>query len=182
MIKIYVLIDPITNEIRYVGKTKYSLHSRLCKHLLSKERNHRANWIKGLQTRNLKPLIELLEEVEDQNWQFWEKYWISQFKTWGFNLVNLTEGGETGIISKLCRKNQLKCVTGRKQTKEEICKRTFNIKKPVLQFDKNNNFILEYESASEAARINNFCLSHITECCNNKLKRKTHKGFIWKYK
>jgi len=23
-----------------------------------------------------------------------EKYWISQFKTWGFNLTNLTEGGE----------------------------------------------------------------------------------------
>lgn len=24
---------------------------------------------------------------------FWEQYWISQFKTWGFNLTNTSPGG-----------------------------------------------------------------------------------------
>ena len=29
----------------------------------------------------------------ENNWQFWETYWIAQFKNWGFNLTNLTSGG-----------------------------------------------------------------------------------------
>lgn len=104
MTKIYTLTDPITNQIRYVGKTNRSLHARLCCHLITKERNHRANWIKGLIKKGKKPIIEIIEECDDATWKIYEKYWISQFKTWGFNLVNATEGGEGGIISDKCRK------------------------------------------------------------------------------
>ena len=63
-IKIYTLKDPLTNEIRYIGKTKYSLVDRLCKHLITYEKNHRANWIRKLSKQNLKPIIELLEEMD----------------------------------------------------------------------------------------------------------------------
>lgn len=53
-----------------------------------------------------------------------------------------------------------------------------NIK--ILQFDKNNNLIKEWESISEAARILKTSKSHISSCCQN--KRKTACKFIWKYK
>lgn len=51
--------------------------------------------------------------------------------------------------------------------------------KPVLQYDLDGNLIREWESTRECGR-NGFLQSKITLCCQG--KRKTHKGFIWKYK
>ena len=51
--------------------------------------------------------------------------------------------------------------------------------KPVLQYDLQGNFIREWESTMECDR-NGFCSRHVADCCNG--KRKTHKGFIWRYK
>lgn len=113
-VKIYTLAHPITNEIRYIGKTKYSLEKRLAKHLVTNENNHRANWVKSILKIGLVPTIELLEEVPNVNWQDYEKYWILQFKSWGFNLVNGTIGGEEGIISDKCRKA---CIEANKRRK-----------------------------------------------------------------
>lgn len=49
---IYVLKDPDTNEIRYVGKTIKPLDSRLANHIYHakkpKHRNKRLNWIRSL--------------------------------------------------------------------------------------------------------------------------------------
>lgn len=51
---------------------------------------------------------------------------------------------------------------------------------PVLQYDKNMNFIREFQSAKEAAAFYN-CDSHtITYACSG--RNKTGLGFIWKYK
>ena len=52
-------------------------------------------------------------------------------------------------------------------------------KKPVAQYDKNENLIKIWDcmkQASEELRINN---SHISDCCRG--KRKSAGGFIWKY-
>lgn len=55
-----------------------------------------------------------------------------------------------------------------------------SMSKSVLQFDKNGNFIKEWPSISEAARITNMSAGTIVGCCKG--RRKTYKGFIWKYK
>lgn len=181
-IKIYTLSHPISNEIRYIGKTKYSLEERLSKHLASNGKNHRTNWIRSVLNLGLKPKIELLDECIEENWQNCEKYWISQFKEWGFDLVNSTEGGESGVISSQCRQASIDVRKLTKQSEELIERRIKNLRKEVQQFSKNGILLNEYISASEASRLTNCQLSHITECCNNKSKRKTSKGFIWKYK
>lgn len=52
--------------------------------------------------------------------------------------------------------------------------------KPILQYDKNGNFIKEWfgiKNASESLNINQ---SNIGECCRN--KRKTAGGYSWKFK
>lgn len=51
--------------------------------------------------------------------------------------------------------------------------------KPVLQFSKTGDFIREWTSVMECER-NGFDQGHVSECCNG--KRKSHKGYIWKYK
>jgi hypothetical protein len=37
--------------------------------------------------------IEVLDNVVSSEWKFWERYWISQFKQWGFILENKNNGG-----------------------------------------------------------------------------------------
>ena len=56
-----------------------------------------------------------------------------------------------------------------------------NIKrsKPVLQFTLDGEFIREWISANEAGR-NGYDFRNVSACCLG--KRKSHKGYIWKYK
>jgi group I intron endonuclease len=95
-IYIYTLEHPITHEIRYIGKTTQPLNKRLKAHVYeSKQKNnHKCNWVYKLITNNLTPIIKILDIVTEKEWEFWESYWIEQFKTWGYNLVNQTPGGE----------------------------------------------------------------------------------------
>ena len=51
--------------------------------------------------------------------------------------------------------------------------------KKVLQFTLDGLFIREWESMIECSR-NGFSLSAVSACCQG--KRKSHKGFIWRYK
>lgn len=51
--------------------------------------------------------------------------------------------------------------------------------KPVLQYTISGEFVREWPSMMEANR-NGFTFSAISRCCIG--KKKTHKGFIWKYK
>ena len=90
---IYTLSDPETNDVKYVGKTE-NIKVRYKKHL-SRSKNTKTylySWIRSLKSN---PIIEIVDEVEE-NWQFWEQYWICQFKVWGFKLTNLTIGGDGG--------------------------------------------------------------------------------------
>ena len=52
--------------------------------------------------------------------------------------------------------------------------------KAILQYDLNNNFIKEYESACSASRETNICRSAINDCCRGRCK--TAGGYIWKFK
>lgn len=52
--------------------------------------------------------------------------------------------------------------------------------KTVLQYDKNRNFIKEWEAIQLASKKLNIQSSDISDCCRN--KRKTAGGYIWRYK
>ena len=58
-------------------------------------------------------------------------------------------------------------------------RRSITQSKPVLQYDKNGNFIKEWQSTMECGR-NGYCQVHVSECCRG--KRKYHKDCIWRYK
>jgi len=125
--KIYTLKDPETNQIRYVGKTEKTLKERMYYHTWDIKRtknNHKKNWFNSLSNKNLKPEIELIEEVPIEEWRFWEQFYISIFKSWGFNLINYTDGGE-GYSS-----NQLKKLWKTKEYREYHTKRMIGKNNP----------------------------------------------------
>lgn len=95
--RIYGLFDPRDGQLKYIGKTKGTLHGRLSGHINEVARGRtylpRQKWLEGLLASNLKPEIELLEEVT-VDWQSAEQFWISYFRSIGASLMNATGGGE----------------------------------------------------------------------------------------
>lgn len=109
---IYSLSDPNTGKVRYIGKTnnlKYRLWAHVTDATTDRRNSHKCNWIKLLLKENKRPIISVIEEVPMEIWQEREIYWINKFKENGENLVNMTDGGECGIISDNCREALKKC-------------------------------------------------------------------------
>ena len=90
---IYTLADK--TGIRYIGKSDDPFN-RLKNHLkdAKKQRTRKEKWIYSLLKKEEKPVLEILDEVEKRDWSFFEKYWISQFRSWEFLIINGTDGGE----------------------------------------------------------------------------------------
>lgn len=116
---IYILVDPLTDEIRYVGKTN-NLAKRRTYHfsitVQSKLRCHVSRWLTKILNQGLRPLMIEIDKVEG-DWEWCEKYWIEQFKIWGCNLTNhsIGGGGTTGWQpSEEFRKKQSILKMGRK--------------------------------------------------------------------
>ena len=99
-INIYALVSEIEpNNIKYVGVTrrnpKYRLNNHLYEAKHTPNKNNRTKWINSV---NSKIFQIILDVIDEENCDFWEKYWISQVKAWGFDLVNSNNGG--GGLSK----------------------------------------------------------------------------------
>lgn len=65
--------------------------------------------------------IFIIDEVEDNEWKFWEKYYISLFKSWGFKLINKNNGGggSTHVTFSEERNKKISNSTRGKITSEE---------------------------------------------------------------
>ena len=201
---IYSLKNPITNEIRYIGKTG-DLHRRLQNHIShSKTHNTRiCNWIKSLITNNLLPIIDIIEICNDSNWEEREIYWIQYYKDLGFNLVNFRKGGnepepskkqyqkftkvKDKYVVKRSKNNKLYYL-GTFNTEEEAINayNDFKIRKSIIynkngvQMFQNNILIKEFNSVSECAKYINGATTHISACCKG--KKPQYKGYTFKYK
>src|SRR4030066_859245 len=93
---IYYLADPDTSIIFYVGKTESSISNRLNNHIC-KARKHPeqalSNKIFEILGRGRRPKIEVIEIVDQHNWQKAEMFWIDQFRNQGKILLNIHRGG-----------------------------------------------------------------------------------------
>lgn len=193
MVNIYKLIHPITNEVRYVGKTTEDLKKRLGKHIYNKKNSAKVNkWVRKLISLNLKPIIELIEICEDNIWEEREIYWINYYKQLNSNLLNITIGGDTGCLGYKHTeeaKKRISILNKRPKSEEWKEKAATEMRKavaiPILQFDRNNNLIKEWESFCYAAKEINpenykATIKNIHACCNN--KRKSAYNYFWTYK
>lgn len=116
---IYVLKDPDTLEIRYVGKAD-NLKKRFDEHIreYKYKSTYKNNWIKGLLDNNKLPIIEVIEKVPKENWGDYEKKWIIYFKNSGNYLTNLTEGGDGGNFGEEINKLISQKLKGKKRSPE----------------------------------------------------------------
>jgi hypothetical protein len=170
----------------YIGKTKNSPNLRLNDHRYKKEKNLNIN---------------VIDEVLTSEWKFWEKYYISLFKSWGFKLNNINDGGggsKGGYFLTEETKNKISKANSKPKPKgfgEKISKQRkgkwkisqYQIEagilaknKPTLQFDKQGNFIKEHISSKQAAEY--IGVHEVTMRSHLGGKYKTCKGFIFKYK
>jgi len=157
----------------YVGKTN---------NVRTRQTNHRGK----KKNQNIK--LEILDEVREDEWKFWECYWIEQFKQWGFKLENGNKGG--GGVTNHTLQSKLKfsqSLKGRVMSEEWKRKNSLNslltnTSGPVYQFDKQNNFIKKWDAACLAEDHYNpgdrRKRDNIRACIRG--KQKTAYGFIWK--
>jgi hypothetical protein len=111
---IYVLKNPRTNEIRYVGWTSVRPQRRLTVHIheavYKPRKNYRDRWISSLVSTGLKPLMEIVESGIGDGYNEAERRWIAHYRINGARLVNATEGGEgcLGRIASAATREKLK--------------------------------------------------------------------------
>lgn len=120
---IYTLSHPVTNEVRYVGKTNQALNKRLSDHHFCKHNKHKSNWLKGLRKNGLVAKIEELVVVDQDNWIDEERFYIGYFKFLGFRLLNICEGGEGVTFTQEVKDKISRSNTGKmrsRETKERI--------------------------------------------------------------
>lgn len=93
---IYGLVDPRTNEVRYIGlSSKGFYRPNQHRYFLDREKTYKANWLRGLRDVGLAPVIHVLETVEKRgDLPDVECFWIAQGYSLGWPLTNLTKGGD----------------------------------------------------------------------------------------
>lgn len=154
----------------YIGKTK---------NLKSREIDHKTKFGKNI---TLIP-IDLVKEDE---WIFWEIYWINQFKQWGFKLENKNNGGngpETCSYitkSKISKSNKESWNYDRKIKMSELHLGKIKNNKIVSQFNKDGTFIKNWVSVTQVSKELGFSISNISSCCCGKTL--SAYGYIWRYK
>lgn len=95
---IYALRCPLSNAVRYIGKTK-NPDLRLYRHMAAARKlhinHHCARWIRTLLARGMAPALEVLFVVpSDGDWQAEEIKWIANYRAAGHQLTNMTDGGD----------------------------------------------------------------------------------------
>ncbi len=96
---IYVLIDPISKTIRYVGQTTQSPHKRYighkCSSILRKDKSHKGKWLRSLYKQTLSPIIKQIESVNTlEECNKLEEFYIETFRKIGHKLTNHLLGGK----------------------------------------------------------------------------------------
>ena len=152
---IYSLVDPITDEVKYIGKTKnpkkrFNAHLSECKiHFWTKKNK----WLLSLLNDNFKPKMIILEETTEEKINELEIKYIKKYE----NLTNSTEGGDGGWDG----------LTHNEKSIEKM--RKSHNKWIILQFDLDNNFIDYYNSAEDAGLFLKFDYRTIMKCCKGKI-------------
>jgi hypothetical protein len=162
---IYILIDPITNGVRYVGKAnnpkeRFKNHKNKCRD----KNTHKRNWINKLRKLKLNPELEIIDTVDIAEWKYWEKFWISYFMFLGADLVNYTSGGDGMSFG-----NKTSFKIGDKS-------------KSVVGYNSDRIKIYEFSSATAAANFFNLNRGMIAASCSKNNKVKTTLGIAWFYK
>jgi hypothetical protein len=131
-IEIYGLIDPVSGEIRYVGKANNS-NARLKNHLSESRRKTPVyRWIDKLRTLGMQPSMVVLEVCRPDNWQEAEIRLIAEYRNRGNRMLNVAAGGDEPYCSKEVRANNAR-INSRSRVDTPLKRRIYNLKREIGQ-------------------------------------------------
>ncbi len=96
---IYALLDPESDDVKYIGKTvrylsqRYALHIWLANKSKDKSKDKKTQWMKSMLNCKKRPKIKIIEKVSLEQGDEREQFWIKHYKEMGAVLVNSTNGG-----------------------------------------------------------------------------------------
>jgi hypothetical protein len=175
---IYGLVDPDNNMLRYIGQTKNPIkryNEHIYKSEVLRKNTHKHNWIKSLIKNNKKPIYLELDQVLNDESDYWECFYIVYYKSIGCDLVNGTKGGKIfkltqdsvnkisiGLMGKKYRKhtykhknkkynidiNTLKELFLTKNLSKKEISVIFNVSERVIKYELYVNKITKYKTES----------------------------------
>jgi hypothetical protein len=133
--------------------------------------------------------LEVIDKIPSNEWKFWEKHYISLFKSWGFNLMNKNNGGngpeyfpeEAKLkLSKLF-KGRI-CPNKGKKFKNVASKANVGRKNKyiIYQYDLDGNLIKEWLKPKDIVKYLKHDFSGIRQVCVG--KQSSAYGFKWSWK
>jgi hypothetical protein len=154
---IYTLINPLNNEVFYIGYTNNPMR-RLNAHIKYKYNSQKDYIINKILYNKLKPIMNIIDECDyvfnrKENMFEHERleiYYIKKYRDAGICLTNLTDGGGVGNIHYV----------------------------PVYQFDEFGKFLKKYDSMTEASESVMVSISKISVALDQKIN-KSSAGFYW---
>jgi hypothetical protein len=92
---VYALIDPRSDQLRYIGKA-LDVGQRDRNHFNQGkyERSRKGAWIRELRAAGLRPDLIVIEECTPDESATREKYWIARARWRGIPLLNMKHGGQ----------------------------------------------------------------------------------------
>jgi len=203
---IYSLSDPITNEIRYIGKS-FKPQLRFKNHIYQSKKlnSYIGRWINLLLNEAKLPILSIIEECNDSNWEEREIYWIDYYKKAGTNLCNIRKGGNQPLPKKPKKISKYSNFKGKYRSRfhnngkvvylgifdtAQEAENAYNLYKSQGLLIKeghktkkiqmyNNHISKEFDSLTICAKYLNTSVTNISRCCKGKAK--THKGYQFKY-
>ncbi len=163
MYKIYKLIDPISKDVKYVGKTTQELYERLAGHVHEtiyrkrKFSKDKKEWMINLLKNNRIPEIHLLEDnIEIINSREREIYWVKYYSKDNM-LYNIIFNDD-----------------------EELLKFRSDLKSKVIyQYDLFGNYVQSWKSITDAS--NHLKVDSGNICYAASGKRKLCANYQWRY-
>ncbi len=195
--KVYIYsLEYPENNICYIGKT-INMEQRFKRHIYDskcKTSSRKLAWIKSLLNNGIKPIMKVIDIVNESDSNFWEIHYIALYKSFGFKLTNNTFGGDgqsnptlevrQSISEKIKLRAKINGVwnKGISHTEEEKLNLSLGHKnrEEVLQYDLKGNFIKDWNSRNQIKRELGFDNTSIGNCCKGQFA--SFNGFIWIYK
>lgn len=186
---IYKLSCPITNIPKYIGMTKKP-KERYRKHLNEKSLTLKNTWVKSLLNKGLKPVMQLVDfsnSLEEINIK--EKYWIIKYREWGFDLKNMTDGGDggdtfSGRKHKQSSKEKISLANSGNKRPDLAIENKKRLSRKVAQIDFITKEIINiFPSVIEAHKQTKCSKTNISRFANGTIKPSIKKvgGYEWKY-
>ena len=131
-VEIYSLSDPRTCQVKYIGKANDS-NKRLASHIRDSRRRNTPVyiWIRELIECGLKPILQVVNITSELEWPVKETEIISEYRSLGVDLLNVSKGGNQPFCSKEQRAINGRIVANKIHSNEKS-KRIWTLKKTLF--------------------------------------------------